>query len=231
MIDLAVTLPHLNFPVSNRALSQLTTAEKADAAHPACGSPADGSDADERRLVEGLRRGDREALEEMIARHGTMVAGLVSRLNSWSGDSDDLVQDVFVAALHGAKRFRGQSRVSTWLTRVAINVCRQHHRTRMLRRDFWKRWMSRGDAPQTTEDSDASKSVERDERIRQVTHAVRRLKGKYREVVVLHYLQEMSIDDVTKVLGLSRGAVEMRLHRGRQMLQEILAPTIAHESP
>jgi RNA polymerase sigma-70 factor (ECF subfamily) len=91
--------------------------------------------------------------------------------------------------------------------------------------------MSRGDAPQTTEDEDASKSVERDERVRQVTHAVRRLKDKYREVVVLHYLQEMSIDDVAKVLGLSRGAVEMRLHRGRQMLQEILAPTIEHESP
>ena len=86
-------------------------------------------------------------------------------------------------AVSGAKRFRGDSRISTWLTSIAINVCRGHHRTRLLRASFWKRWMSQRIEAR---DEDASEPAEQRERVRRVTEAVRRLKRMYREVVVLH---------------------------------------------
>lgn len=170
-------------------------------------------------MIERLRSGDRAALEQLIIDHREMVARLVSRLSGWSGETDDLTQEVFVAALGGIRRFQGGSRLSTWLTRIAINVCRHHHRTRMLRIAFWRRLKE-----DTTEinESDASQPAEARERVSRISQAVRRLKPKYREVVVLHYLEGMEVGQVAQMLDLSRSAVEVRLHRGRQMLKEML---------
>jgi RNA polymerase sigma-70 factor (ECF subfamily) len=174
---------------------------------------------DERQLIQRLRRGERSALEQIVADHHERIARLVARLSGWTRQTDDLVQDVFVKALSGAKHFRGDSRISTWLTSIALNVCRSHHRTRLLRTKFWRRWMS-GGVEQVHED--ATQPAEQRERIRQVTEAVRRLKPMYREVVVLHYLEGMSSDEIGLVLGTSRNTVEVRLHRARQMLKEML---------
>jgi RNA polymerase sigma-70 factor (ECF subfamily) len=177
---------------------------------------------DERQLIQRLRRGERSALEQIVADHHERIARLVSRLSGWTRETDDLVQDVFVKALSGAKRFRGDSRISTWLTSVVLNVCRGHHRTRLLRASFWKRWLSQRVEPH---DDDALRPIEQRERVRRVTDAVKRLKSTYREVVVLHYLEGMSSDDIGAVLGISRNTVEVRLHRARHMLKELLEPT------
>jgi RNA polymerase sigma-70 factor (ECF subfamily) len=176
---------------------------------------------DERQLILRLRRGERSALEQIVTDHQQRIARLVSRLSGWTGETEDLVQDVFVKALANAKRFRGDSKVSTWLTSIAINVCRSHQRTRVFRATFWKKWMNRRVEPDV---DDAAQPVQQIERVRRVTEAVRRLKSMYREVVVLHYLEGLSSDDIGGVLGITRNTVEVRLHRARQMLREILGP-------
>ncbi|HVT88792.1 MAG TPA: RNA polymerase sigma factor [Tepidisphaeraceae bacterium] len=188
---------------------------KADVAH----GLSQPQQSDEPQLIEQLRRGERAALETLIARNHGAIAKLVSRLSGWSGDSEDLVQEVFVAALANARRFKGGSRLSTWLTRIAINVCRHHHRTRMLRAKFWKKWML-GVAEVAHED--ATQPIQQGERIARVTESLRRLKGIYREVVVLHYLEGMTIEQVAHLLNLSRGTIEIRMHRARKMLQNML---------
>lgn len=174
---------------------------------------------DEPTLIDRLRRGERAALEEMIRVHQPMVIRLVSRLSGWSNETDDLVQETFVSAMKSIGRFEGGSRLGTWLTRIAINVVRHHHRTRLLRARYWKKWML--GAVETIE-QDASQSVEQQERMRQVSQAVQRLPGTYREVIVLHYLEEMSVEEMTTVLSLSRSAIEVRLHRARKMLKDEL---------
>jgi len=216
MIFLAVAHHSAHFLVSPPPLAQLIPAVTADAVH---STSRPQNESDERQLIDRLRRGEREALEEMIAANRDRVTRLVSRLSGWTNETDDLVQEVFVLALQGIGRFRGGSRISTWLTRIAINVCRSHHRTRLLRKSFWKRWMSQAIEPAA---ADASESIEQQERVRQVTASVRKLKSKYREVVVLHYLEGMAAEDIGQVLGVSRNTVEVRLHRARQMLHEML---------
>lgn len=195
----------------------LIDAVKADAIN--CPAQADPV-TDEQQLIEQLRRGDRRALEQIIAEHQPHVRRLVGRLSGWSSDTDDLVQDVFVAALGSAGTFQGGSRIGTWLTRIAINRCRSHYRTRMFRIAFWSRWRQQASPPP---DADASEPAEQRERAARVMEAVRRLPARYREVVVLHYLEGQKIDQLAALLRLSRNAVEVRLHRGRRMLHETLA--------
>lgn len=161
--------------------------------------------------------------EEIVEQQQANVARLARRLLGWSGathDVDDVVQDVFLAVLKGLPRFRGQSSMSTWITRITINVCRAHRRKRLLRRALYDRWI--GQAP--TAHEPPPPADEQDETRRRVRQAVARLPGRYREVVVLRYLQGMNVDEMADVLGLTRGAIEVRLHRARAMLKGELGP-------
>ena len=158
--------------------------------------------------------------EQIVEQHQATVARLARRLLGWGAeqDVDDVVQDVFLAVLKGLSAFRGRSSVSTWVTRVTINACRSHRRRRFARAALWERWVRR--AP-TVGETDPS-AAESDEMQRSVRQAVARLPNRYREVVVLRYLQEMGVDEMGEVLGLTRGAIEVRLHRAREMLKSEL---------
>ena len=109
--------------------------------------------------------------EQVVAQQQANVVKLARRLLGWSadaGDVDDVVQDVFLAVLKHLDRFRGQSSVSTWITRIAINACRAHRRKRVLRMTFLKRWMTHAQQPPDLEPS----SGERDETNQRVRQAV-----------------------------------------------------------
>ncbi|MFQ5414546.1 MAG: RNA polymerase sigma factor [Phycisphaerae bacterium] len=155
-----------------------------------------------------------------IADHRDRVARLVHRLLGWSVDTEDVVQDVLVTALAAVHRFRGHASIATWITRIAINTCRRHHRRRTVR--AWLRgqpYDAVGEppaAPDRTDPDDADKLV-------RVRRAIRHLRPKYREVVVLWYLEDMPTDAVARVLGVSRGTVETRLTRARRSLKHALA--------
>jgi RNA polymerase sigma-70 factor (ECF subfamily) len=182
---------------------------------------------DERPLVERLRRSERAALEQIIAAHHPAIRRLVGRLTGWSQETDDLVQDVFVRAMSGASRFRGDSRIGTWLTRIAINVCRSHHRKQTMRRLLWRQWTAQRPAEA---EHDASQTAQDLERARRVNAAVQRLRPGEREVIVLHYLEAMEIEQVAAMLGISRVAVEVRLHRARKRLEAMLQKMIDETS-
>jgi RNA polymerase sigma-70 factor (ECF subfamily) len=172
-----------------------------------------------RTLEERFRAGDEGALDEVIRVYEGRIRRLVYRLAGWEGgEVDDVVQEVFIVAVTSARKFDGRSSLGTWLTSVAINKCRSERRRRVLRGRYWKRL-----AGERRNVEAGKQAVEASERAGRVVEEVRKLSGKYREVVVLRYLEGMEIEEVGKVLGISRGAVEVRLHRAREVLRGTLA--------
>jgi len=174
--------------------------------------PDQQADSSDPRLIERFREGEPAALDEVIERYQLDVTRTVRRLLGWRGDVEDVVQEVFLAALRRHRTFRGQSSLKTWLIAIAIRRCRSQ------RRRFWKSWL----LPQR-EESPADESIQRDEVAEQVRIAVRKLGTKEREVVVLYYLEELSVAEVAKILGISEGAIDVRLHRARKKLKEMLS--------
>jgi RNA polymerase sigma-70 factor (ECF subfamily) len=166
--------------------------------------------------------GEAGAFEQVVALYQPRVARLAHRLLGWQrGDVDDVVQDVFLAALTGARSFRGGSSLWTWLTAITLNRCRRHARRAALARRF-RDWLGRqpshlgaaAGADQTTLE------VEAGARVRE---AVAGLPPRDREVVVLYYLEGRPVAEMSEALGVSPGAVEVRLHRARGKLRESLA--------
>jgi RNA polymerase sigma-70 factor, ECF subfamily len=145
------------------------------------------------------------AFDELVLRYQTRVAGLAYRLLGWSEGLDDVVQEVFLRVLGSHAEFRGQSSLWTFLAAITVNCCRATLRRRWLR-NKWERFH------RETETSAAPGSdweTIRGETAAQVRAAVRQLPAKYREVIVLRYLEELSVDDVAATLSLSRNAVEV----------------------
>ena len=173
------------------------------------------SDDVDQQLVQRFQAGDHSAFDEIVLAHERRLARLTYRLLGWSNDCEDVVQEVFVAVLSHLDGFRGESTLSTWLTMIAIKTCRSHQRRQLL----WLRHRHRIAERQqgTNNDARQKQSPEDHDAVRE---AVRALPPKLREPIVLRYFEEMRVNDIAKSLGLSVGAVEVRLTRARRRLKE-----------
>jgi RNA polymerase sigma-70 factor (ECF subfamily) len=165
---------------------------------------------------------DAESFDRLVAQEYAYVARLVGRLVGWRSDVDDLVQDVFVAALGGWAKFRGHCAARTWLTRIALNKCRSYGTRRWFRERFVAAWQAQAESAASVQRA----SAESHEVAEQVRHAVKQLRQRDREVIVLHYLEQLSPADVAAVLNISQNAVEVRLTRARRRLKEVLSPEL-----
>lgn len=176
--------------------------------------------ADANGLLATLRAKDPAAFAALVAQHQARVAGLAYRVLGWPQDVEDVVQEVFVAALRSLPKFRGQCTMETWLYRITLNSCRSFRRKRVgwLRAIRpWREAATRHGCPS------ADLATPDREVCEQVRRAVRTLPTRYREVVVLRYLEDLPVAEISEVLGVSRSAVEVRLSRARQRLRGSLA--------
>lgn len=170
----------------------------------------------ESELVAQLVRGDPRAFDLLVEQYQHRVAGLANRLLGWTDATDDVVQDVFVTVLDRVSSFEGRSSLWTWLARITINRCRTWQRRTWLRRKLQS--VSGTLLDRQAETPTSQPQLIRDETAAEVRTAVRALPAKYREVIVLRYLEELPIEEVAELLELSRGAVDVRLTRARGQL-------------
>jgi RNA polymerase sigma-70 factor, ECF subfamily len=182
---------------------------------------------EELALVERFCRGDDSAFDRIVEQHAAEIAALANRLLGWPGDVDDVVQEVFVAAWVGLKKFRGASSLRTWLFTITINKCRRH-RFRRLRRLRLVTLDEAGAVPSPDRSGDQAAMDE--ETFARVRRAVQRLPQKYREIVVLRDLQELEPSEVCALLGITPNVMQVRLNRARKRLKEQLGDLLEEKS-
>ncbi len=165
---------------------------------------------------DALRARDPAAVALFVEDYQPAIRRLVARILAWSDDTPDLVQDIFATAIVALPRFRGESEIGTWLTRIAINRCRRHLRRQRIV-GLFRRTSPKPDAVTSIN------VIDRAETNAAVRRAVAALPAKYREVVVLRYLEERSTQETAVLLDLRVNTVDVRLHRARSMLEAALA--------
>lgn len=176
------------------------------------------SENDEKILLARFAAGDRAAFEQLAVLHRPRLTRLAYRLLGWQGDPEDVVQDVFLAAMENGHKFRGQNGLSAWLTAIALNKSRSR-----LRRKFLNlKWLQSKSRDEPT-DQFADTSSLRDELGQRVRAAVRSLRPRDREVIVLFYLEGRCVRQISELTGDSENAIDVRLHRARAQLRDRLA--------
>ena len=180
---------------------------------------------DDELLVEQFCRGDKSAFERIVEQYSADVAALANRLLGWPGDVEDVTQDIFLAVFLGLKKFRCDCSLKSWLFTITINKCRSYRQKWKLRQlnNIPILLNGVGMRPPHTNTGVSPMNAEEFNRIRL---AVAVLPTKYREPVVLRYLQELDTDEISRILGVSKNTLNVRLSRARKLLKEDLAELI-----
>lgn len=158
--------------------------------------------------------GDQEAFEDLIA---VMERPLLYYAMSLTGDQDsalDVLQDVWIKVFRGIRKLKDPDALRSWLYSITHGVAVDR-----VRRNY-----SREQAEQTRfEDfNEAEEPSFADEDADEVHRALNQLEVKHREVLVLHFLQDLSIAEISTVVGCSEGTVKSRMHYGKRAMKEIL---------
>jgi RNA polymerase sigma-70 factor (ECF subfamily) len=177
---------------------------------------------DETDLITRAVTGDQKAFHILYRTHRTRVTAAVAQRAIDPDDIDDLVQVTFIRAFLSLRRFRGDSSLGTWLTRIAINVCSSHFQSRRL-------WA----AAESIESAEATGSLRaagtpedlygRREATAAAVSAIKDLPERYREAMRLRYLEDCTYPEVVAALGVPLGTVKTWLYRGRELVREAVA--------
>jgi RNA polymerase sigma-70 factor (ECF subfamily) len=185
-------------------------------------------------LVDALRRGEPGAFPTLVDEYGPRIYNFATRMCRSAEDAKDILQETFVAAVRSAKDFRGESKLSTWLFRIAANACRKMHRRgkfepeRQLALDEFM--PDEAERARLTGASDTPEAAMMRTDLRGALEAaIAALPATYRAVLVLRDIEGFSTAETAEALGLTPMAVKLRLHRARLFLRQRLAAH--HEQP
>lgn len=162
-----------------------------------------------------------EDFDELVLRNQKRIFRLLMALLHDEDAADTLTQECFLKAYKKRDSFRGESSVDTWLYRIAVNLARDYQRNR--RQGFWKKLFA--GTHETEEDetppldlvadqrSTAEARLLANEEVETVWRTVSRLSAKQREVFVLRFSEELSLDEIADTLGMETGTVKSHLSR------------------
>ncbi|MCW2501657.1 MAG: polymerase, sigma-24 subunit, subfamily [Frankiales bacterium] len=175
-------------------------------------------------LVRAVQRGETGAMDDLIRGTYADVYALCRRLLGDPADAADATQEVYIRVVRSVLGFRGEAAFGTWLHRVAVNVCMSALRRRG---DVRARGQSAGTVDAVFDDivsTDASPEdrVANADLARRTAKALAELTDDAREVVVLRDVQGLSTKETAELLGVSEGAVKVRLHRAHAKLRELV---------
>jgi RNA polymerase sigma-70 factor, ECF subfamily len=181
--------------------------------------------ADDAALVEACLSGRRDAFDVIVERHRRQVYQLCYRYVGSHEDAADLAQDTFIRAFKGLRGFKGQSSLSTWLYRIAVNVCLNRVSLKTPRPEALGQ-LDREDARAERPDI----ILLREERAAEVRAAIRNLPPKQRATLILRVYHELPHEQIAGILGSSVGAAKANFFHALANLKKLLPRTDGRET-
>jgi RNA polymerase sigma-70 factor (ECF subfamily) len=176
-------------------------------------------ESDDETLIKASLSGDRLAFTEIVNRYSNMVARTVKGMIGDSMAAEDVGQEVFIKLFYSLKYFRGESKLSTYIHRIAVNLTLNE-----IKKDKRINQQSSEDGIQSLGQLQVSgeDQIERNETKELVDKALQMLEPKYRSVIVMRMLQGYDTKETAEVLGLPTGTVLSRLSRAQEQMRNIL---------
>ncbi len=171
------------------------------------------------RLIELCKAGDSAAVEDFVQTYQREVYCLALSILDDSHEAEDATQESLLAALRGLESFQGASSLKTWLFSITVNTCRTHLR-RQTRSKLLKQILNgilqRNSAPSVEESAIQKEANET------LWRAVHRMDTKHRIPIVLRYVHDLSVAEISKILQIPEGTVHSRLNTARRKLHAVL---------
>jgi len=185
----------------------------------------------EAKLVERLIVRDERAFNELVKTYERRVFALILRMLGNRAEAEEVAQEVFIQVFKAIGTFRGESKLSTWIYRIAVNLCKNRSKYLKVRhtgeQDELEAVAERvplGDARganvgqvERPDEALAGRQVEK-----VVQEAILELEDSFRECLVLRDVEELSYEEIGEITGLPAGTVKSRIHRARGQLKALV---------
>jgi RNA polymerase sigma-70 factor (ECF subfamily) len=178
-------------------------------------------------LVARVAEGDEYAFQILVNRHQTSVLNLIYRFMGDRSKSEDLAQEAFLKVWRASKSYKGKSQFTTWLYRICVNLCLNEIKS--ARRKKWLQFFKNtpdSKQPENEDLLDESPNPEdlllAQERNQRITNALQSLSENQRIALILKGYDDLSYEEISRVLGCSIAAVESLLVRAKRTLQKKL---------
>ncbi len=188
-------------------------------------------------LIARILAGEKELFHELIRPYERMVYITVFSVVKNEAEAEDGAQEAIISAYRHLASFRGDAKFSTWLVTIAINEGRKRLRKAKSAAEESINETTEGQegeftpAPLTDWREIPLEALERKELREALRAAVAELPDIYREVFTLRDIAELNVEETAQALGIQPGAVKVRLHRARMMLQKRLVPFLKTTAP
>lgn len=179
-------------------------------------------------LVEQVLNGNNNAFRFLVSKHERLVVHIVGRVVQQHADAEDICQEVFIKVFRKLKRFRGESKLSTWIATIAYNTSISHIRTK-------KRW---GENSLDDEEMNLNwekgniytpQILEKEEAKKYLLQLIELLPANYRTVLTLFHLEEFSYKEIEEITGMPEGTIKSYLSRARKLLKEKMEKVVEVE--
>ena len=174
---------------------------------------------DSKLLVEKTLAGNKKAFESLIGQHQRLVSHFVFRMIENPGDREDLCQDVFLKVYENLGGFKFESKLSTWIAKIAYNTCLNHLEKKRLPllgdltpdERSWDRIPGSAAGPHELVQGKELGTLLRSE--------INKLPVHYRTILTLYHLDQMSYNEIGEIINLPEGTVKSHLFRARKLLK------------
>jgi RNA polymerase sigma-70 factor, ECF subfamily len=189
---------------------------------------------DETALIARCQKGDLTAFDTLINANASRIYSLTYRMLGTEYDAEDAAQEAFLRAFSALSKFRRGATFSTWLYRIAVNVCLDEIRHRRGRPQTFSSLLTPDDATgadpseesllSIPADDEPSQIIDRQAQKQDIEKALAALPDQQRIVVILCDIDDLSYEEAAEALKMNVGTVKSRLHRARLRLRELLSP-------
>ncbi len=181
----------------------------------------------DRDLVQQILNGNTNAFRYLVANHQRLVVHIVGRIVQRQEDVEDICQEVFIKVFRKIKHFRGESRLSTWIARIAYNTGISHIRRQLKNEHSYDE--SPGLVAYEKDDELNQKKIEKEEAKKYLLEMIEELPVHYRTVLTLFHLEEFSYKEIEEITGMPEGTIKSYLSRARKILKEKLEKVVVTE--
>lgn len=183
---------------------------------------------DQNEATKPVQAGDEPAFRTMFEANQTLVFNVCWRMLGDRHEAEDLTQEVFFRAYKSLRQLRGEAKASTWLYRIAVNLCLNHQQRRKRERWLSLDWLfeTQGESASSLPVNEATprSALEESERLAVVRAAINALSAKQRAALVLSVYERLSYQEIAAVMQCSLASVESRVHRAKENLaRQLLA--------
>lgn len=178
------------------------------------------------KRIKQVLKGDQNAFADIVSLYQHKLYQVCYRMLGNKQESEDIAQEAFVRAYMNLHTFDQKRKFSTWLYRIATNLCID--RIRKKKPDYYLDAEVSGTegldlySQIASEDQLPEETLEQMELQDRIQYEIGRLPDKYRTVVVLKYIEELSLQEISEILDMPLGTVKTRIHRGREALRKQL---------